>query len=128
MLYAKENKQMQVRQLIDMIAHEKTQAVVAKIIATDKKAKKSLKIALVKIGERMQLLGALMTGASNGGQAPPTQQIKKLQRKVKFLQKKEGGKGGSKPAGGDETSDNFIPKAVLDAVQKLLRGSVRWVS
>jgi alpha-L-arabinofuranosidase len=74
----------QVRQLIDMIAHdEKTKTIATEIIATNKEAKRNLKIALAHIGERMQLLG-FMTGSSAGdrGQAPSNRQIKKLQRKV----------------------------------------------
>jgi hypothetical protein len=64
----------------------------------------------------MQLLGILTAGTSEGGQsAPSNHQIKKRKRKVKALQKKDY-KGGPKPGKWDRASDDFIPKAVLDAV------------
>jgi hypothetical protein len=83
-LHAKVNHRTQVRQLVDMIAHEKTRAVAAKIIATDKKAKKSLKHALAKIGERMQLLGAMTASASERGTGSfqPTNQETAAQSQV----------------------------------------------
>jgi hypothetical protein len=101
-----------------MIIHERTRAVAAEIVATNRRAKRNLKIALAKIGERMQLLGVLTAGTSEGGQsAPSNRQIKKLKRKVKALQKKDY-KGGSKPGRRDEALDDFIPKAVLDAIRQ----------
>jgi hypothetical protein len=68
----------------------------------------------------MQLLGFMTGGlARDGGQAPSNRQIKKLQRKVKSLQKKETG-GGSKVGFKPRDKDNeYIPKKeVLDAVRK----------
>jgi hypothetical protein len=59
MFHAKVGKRTQVRNLVDMIIHERTQAVASKIIVTDQRAKLNLKIALAKIGKRMQLLGIL---------------------------------------------------------------------
>jgi hypothetical protein len=59
MLHAKVGKRTQVRNLVDMIIHERTRAVAAKIIVTDRRAKRKLKIALAKIGEQMQSLGIL---------------------------------------------------------------------
>ena len=53
------DKHTQVRDLVSMILHEKTKGIAAEIVATDKKAKKSLRHALAKIGERMALLGTL---------------------------------------------------------------------
>jgi hypothetical protein len=54
------------------------------------------------------------------GQATSNCQIKKLQRKVKFLQRKETGGGttnaGFKPR--DKDTDDYIRKEVLDAVRK----------
>jgi hypothetical protein len=112
-LHAKVSKRTQVRNLVDIIIHEWTQAV-----ATNPRAKRNLNIALAKIGEWMQLLGILAAGTSKGGQSDPSnRQIKKLKRKVKALQKKDD-KGGSKPGKQDEALDDFLPKAVLDAIRQ----------
>jgi hypothetical protein len=103
-----------------MIIHEWTGAVAAEIIATDRRAKRNLKIALAKIRKRIQLLGVLPASTSEGGpSAPSDSQIKKLKRKVKGLQKKDY-KGASKPGRQDEASDDFIPKAVLDAIRQMV--------
>jgi hypothetical protein len=62
-----------------MIAHEKTKNIAAEIIATNKAAKCNLKVALARIGERIQLLGFMTGGPTrDGGQAPSNHQIKKL--------------------------------------------------
>jgi hypothetical protein len=116
-LHTKVDKRTQVQNLIDLIAHEKTHTIADEIIATNKKAKRSLKTALARIGERMQLLGAMTSTSGKGGPTPSNRQIKKLKRKVKAFQKKEatgGNKGGFK--GND--LDNDIPAKVLDAMRK----------
>jgi hypothetical protein len=114
-LHAKVDKRTQVREVINMISHERTRTIAAEIVATDKKAKQSLKTAMARIGERMQLLGAMT--ASNGDSRPPAsnRQIKKLQRKIKAFQARGSG-GGNKP--GKDADGDFIPKAVLDALKK----------
>jgi hypothetical protein len=100
-----------------LIAHEKTCIIVTEIIATNKKAKRSLKTALAHIGERMHLLGAMTLTSSKGGPTPSHRQIKKLKRKVKAFQKKEG-MGGNKGGFKGKDLDDYIPTEVLDAVHK----------
>jgi hypothetical protein len=116
-LHAKVDRRTQVQNLINLIAHEKTRTIAAKIIATNKKAKQSLKTALARIGKHMQLLGAMTSTSGQGGPTPSNRQIKKLKRKVKAFQKKEAtgcNKGGFK----GKDLDNYIPTKVLDAVHK----------
>jgi hypothetical protein len=111
------DRRTQVQNSINLIAHEKTHTIAAKIIATNKKAKRSLKTALACIGERMQLLGAMTSTSGEGGPTPSNQQIKKLKRKVKAFQKKEA-TGGNKGRFKGKDSDNYIPTKVLDMVRK----------
>ena len=112
-LDAKVGQRTQVRNLLDMIHHDKTRQIAADIISSNKRVKENLKKALAKIGERMQLLGMMSGGGTNdGGLTPPSSRlIKKLQRKVKAFQKKH-------PKRGDKQDSGFIPKGILDAIRK----------
>jgi hypothetical protein len=118
----------QVRELIRMIAHDKTKSIAADVIFNSKKAKTNLTVALAKIGEKMTLLGVATGQGStgDGGQdtTPSNRQIRKLKRQIKALQKKGGNSdSGHKSSGSGGGSQNhqtggFIPKSVLDALKK----------
>ena len=120
MLHAGVGHRTQVRNLVEMIIHERTRNVAAEIVASDRRARKNLKRALAKIGERMQLLGVMTASTGDGGpQAPTSRHIKMLKRKVKSLEKKAGKPaGGFKPNKRTEDKDDYIPQEVLDAITK----------
>jgi hypothetical protein len=81
------DKHTQVRDVVSMILHEKTKGIAAEIVATDKKAKKSLRHALAKIGECMALLGTLTQKGDDDQKSTPNRQIKKLKSKIKTLKR-----------------------------------------
>ncbi|MCK7580948.1 MAG: hypothetical protein MZV65_38610 [Chromatiales bacterium] len=88
-LHAKVDRRTQVRNLIDLIAHEKTRTIAAEIIATNKKAKRSLKTALARIGERMQLLGAMTSTSGEGGQLLLTDKLRNSRGRLKLFKRRK---------------------------------------
>jgi hypothetical protein len=117
-LKQKVSRAQQVRDLVNMIVHEKTKGVAVNII-TERKAKADLKYALAKIGRQMSYLGAVTASGEGGQNGPvnPARQIKRLKAKVKKLQKKNKGSDRTDGNHDDKPSGNYIPSDVIEAIK-----------
>ncbi len=106
-----------------MILHAKTKDVTADFICSSKEAREDLTNILVKIAEKMALLG-VTTGLSDGGTEAmaSARQIRKLKRKAKALKKKQECSGSQmqpdKPNKPAQDPSNYLSKETIEAIKR----------